>query len=105
MSKQKPHVNIGTIGHIDHGKTTLTAAILKVLEERENKPSTEVKEDIGINIENIEFNFEEFPKETKTSINKKATYSRKVIKGTKVSSNDKSFKGKTKMLKRNFLRK
>jgi len=27
----KPHVNIGTIGHIDHGKTTLTAAITKVL--------------------------------------------------------------------------
>ncbi|HEY8755209.1 MAG TPA: GTP-binding protein, partial [Candidatus Dormibacteraeota bacterium] len=27
----KPHVNVGTIGHIDHGKTTLTAAITKVL--------------------------------------------------------------------------
>ncbi|HSM55638.1 MAG TPA: GTP-binding protein, partial [Candidatus Sulfomarinibacteraceae bacterium] len=29
--RDKPHVNIGTIGHIDHGKTTLTAAITKVL--------------------------------------------------------------------------
>ncbi|MBP5210040.1 MAG: elongation factor Tu, partial [Clostridia bacterium] len=29
--KDKPHVNIGTIGHVDHGKTTLTAAITKVL--------------------------------------------------------------------------
>ena len=29
----KPHVNVGTIGHIDHGKTTLTAAITKVLSE------------------------------------------------------------------------
>ncbi|MCP4601445.1 MAG: elongation factor Tu, partial [Proteobacteria bacterium] len=29
--RNKPHVNIGTIGHIDHGKTTLTAAITKVL--------------------------------------------------------------------------
>ena len=39
MAKQKyertkPHVNIGTIGHVDHGKTTLTAAISKVLSER-----------------------------------------------------------------------
>ena len=30
----KPHVNIGTIGHVDHGKTTLTAAITKVLSEK-----------------------------------------------------------------------
>ena len=29
--KDKPHVNVGTIGHIDHGKTTLTAAITKYL--------------------------------------------------------------------------
>ncbi|PYM49420.1 MAG: elongation factor Tu, partial [Candidatus Rokuibacteriota bacterium] len=29
--RTKPHVNIGTIGHIDHGKTTLTSAITKVL--------------------------------------------------------------------------
>ena len=39
MSKQtyertKPHVNIGTIGHVDHGKTTLTAAITSVLARR-----------------------------------------------------------------------
>ncbi|MGD8858716.1 MAG: GTP-binding protein, partial [Myxococcales bacterium] len=31
--RTKPHVNIGTIGHIDHGKTTLTAAITKVMSE------------------------------------------------------------------------
>ncbi len=33
-ARTKPHVNIGTIGHVDHGKTTLTAAITKVLNER-----------------------------------------------------------------------
>ena len=31
--RKKPHVNVGTIGHIDHGKTTLTAALLKVQEK------------------------------------------------------------------------
>ena len=31
FERTKPHVNIGTIGHVDHGKTTLTAAITKVM--------------------------------------------------------------------------
>ena len=31
FSRSKPHVNVGTIGHVDHGKTTLTAAMTKVL--------------------------------------------------------------------------
>ena len=35
FDRSKPHVNIGTIGHVDHGKTTLTAAITKVLSEQE----------------------------------------------------------------------
>jgi elongation factor Tu len=39
FERNKPHVNIGTMGHIDHGKTTLTAAITKVLHE--NNPSVE----------------------------------------------------------------
>ncbi len=34
FERNKPHVNVGTIGHIDHGKTTLTAAITKVLSEQ-----------------------------------------------------------------------
>ena len=32
FDRSKPHVNVGTIGHVDHGKTTLTAAITKVLQ-------------------------------------------------------------------------
>src|SRR5690606_31467612 len=35
FERDKPHVNVGTIGHIDHGKTTLTAAITKVLAEEQ----------------------------------------------------------------------
>ncbi len=34
FERKKPHINVGTIGHVDHGKTTLTAAILKVLREK-----------------------------------------------------------------------
>jgi elongation factor Tu len=34
FERKKPHVNVGTIGHVDHGKTTLTAAITKVLADR-----------------------------------------------------------------------
>src|SRR6202165_4950268 len=37
FERNKPHVNIGTIGHIDHGKTTLTAAITKVLSKHNPK--------------------------------------------------------------------
>ena len=33
FERNKPHLNVGTMGHIDHGKTTLTAAITKVLAE------------------------------------------------------------------------
>src|SRR6476646_4250004 len=37
FDRSKPHVNVGTIGHIDHGKTTLTAAITKVLSKHNPK--------------------------------------------------------------------
>jgi elongation factor Tu len=43
FERNKPHCNIGTIGHVDHGKTTLTAAITKVLAEpaaRRSPPTT-----------------------------------------------------------------
>ena len=34
FDRSKPHVNVGTMGHVDHGKTTLTAAITAVLAKR-----------------------------------------------------------------------
>jgi hypothetical protein len=34
FSREKPHLNVGTIGHIDHGKTTLTSAITKYLADK-----------------------------------------------------------------------
>ncbi|MBR1632450.1 MAG: elongation factor Tu [Bacteroidales bacterium] len=43
FQRTKPHVNIGTIGHVDHGKTTLTAAITKVLAERVSGNADKVK--------------------------------------------------------------
>jgi elongation factor Tu len=43
FDRSKPHVNVGTIGHVDHGKTTLTAAILTVLNKAGNGYSANVK--------------------------------------------------------------
>ncbi|MBI2582669.1 elongation factor Tu [Candidatus Azambacteria bacterium] len=46
FERTKPHINVGTIGHVDHGKTTLTAAILHVLNLKGNKVRLEKVEDI-----------------------------------------------------------
>ena len=46
FERSKPHLNVGTIGHVDHGKTTLTAAILNVLNLAGNKARVEKVEDI-----------------------------------------------------------
>src|SRR5215207_5923249 len=42
FDRSKPHVNVGTIGHIDHGKTTLTACITKVLAK--NNPKVKIRD-------------------------------------------------------------
>ena len=39
FERTKPHINIGTIGHVDHGKTTLTAAITTVLHKKKKEES------------------------------------------------------------------
>ena len=71
FERSKPHVNIGTIGHIDHGKTTLTAAISKVLHDRFpdlneaspfdtiDKAPEEKQRGITISIAHIEYQTEE----------------------------------------------
>src|ERR1700675_1142864 len=41
FERSKPHVNVGTIGHVDHGKTTLTAAITTVLAEKGRAQATQ----------------------------------------------------------------
>ncbi len=46
FNRDKPHVNVGTIGHVDHGKTTLTAAILEVLSREGGEYGAKIK-DVG----------------------------------------------------------
>ncbi len=46
FERTKPHINIGTIGHVDHGKTTLTAAILKVLDLKGHSASKKAVDQI-----------------------------------------------------------
>lgn len=46
FDRSKPHVNIGTIGHVDHGKTTLTAAITTVLSKQNDKVTTKAFDEI-----------------------------------------------------------
>ncbi len=69
FDRSKPHVNIGTIGHVDHGKTTLTAAITKVLglrgqaekqnyEDIDNAPEERAR-GITINIRHVEYETEQ----------------------------------------------
>jgi len=53
FERTKPHVNIGTIGHVDHGKTTLTAAITKVLAEK-----GQAERGITINTAHVEYETE-----------------------------------------------
>ena len=69
FERSKPHVNVGTIGHIDHGKTTLTAAITKVLAERAmaqaiafeeiDKAPEEKERGITINTAHVEYETEQ----------------------------------------------
>ncbi|MGQ0645358.1 MAG: GTP-binding protein, partial [Elusimicrobiota bacterium] len=46
FERTKPHVNVGTIGHVDHGKTTLTASILQVL-SKQGKAQVKSYQDIA----------------------------------------------------------
>src|SRR5699024_10417945 len=72
FERNKPHINIGTIGHVDHGKTTLTAAISKVLHDKypdinearsydqvDNAPE-EKERGITINDSHIEYETEQY---------------------------------------------
>src|SRR4029077_15133838 len=69
FERNKPHLNVGTMGHIDHGKTTLTAAITKVLAaanpnvqvmafDQIDKAPEEKQRGITINIAHVEYETE-----------------------------------------------
>ncbi|CAI8027279.1 Elongation factor Tu (Fragment) [Geodia barretti] len=52
--RDKPHLNVGTIGHVDHGKTTLTAAISYVLDQIDKAPEEKAR-GVTINITHVEY--------------------------------------------------
>jgi len=54
FERTKPHVNVGTIGHVDHGKTTLTAAITKKYDEIDSSPEEKAR-GITINTAHVEY--------------------------------------------------
>jgi elongation factor Tu len=58
FQRGKPHVNIGTIGHVDHGKTTLTAAITHVLSKKGLAAPEEKERGITINTAHVEYETE-----------------------------------------------
>src|ERR1044072_3697867 len=68
FERNKPHKNVGTMGHIDHGKTTLTAAITKILAEKQggkayafdeiDKAPEEKARGITISIAHVEYETE-----------------------------------------------
>nr|CAI5831937.1 unnamed protein product [Callosobruchus analis] len=57
FERNKPHCNVGTIGHVDHGKTTLTAAITKQYADIDNAPEEKAR-GITINVAHIEYQTE-----------------------------------------------
>ena len=86
FDRSKPHVNIGTIGHVDHGKTTLTAAITKYLASKGDadfmdysmidKAPEERERGITINTAHVEYqtdarHYAQVPKNIAEAISKK----------------------------------
>ena len=77
FERTKPHANVGTIGHVDHGKTTLTAAITKILAEtggatyvsydQIDKAPEEKARGITINTAHVEYQTESATMRTSTA--------------------------------------
>lgn len=65
FERTKPYVNVGTIGHVDHGKTVITAAVIRIIAEVLNKP---IQENIAVTMPKVSYPTERF--------NKKTVYSR-----------------------------
>ena len=92
FERTKPHVNIGTIGHVDHGKTTLTAAITKVLAESGgatsiaydeiDKAPEEKERGITINTSHVEY-------ETTGNLNEAISIGKKVGEEVLLKAGDK----------------
>lgn len=61
FERTKPYVNVGTIGHVDHGKTILTAAVIRIIAEVLNKP---IQENIAVTMPKVSYPAERLNKKT-----------------------------------------
>ena len=61
FERTKPYVNVGTIGHVDHGKTIITAAVIRIIAEVLNKP---IQENIAVTMPKVSYPTERFNKKS-----------------------------------------
>ena len=110
MNQNKPHVNIGTIGHIDHSKKTLTEAINIALNSKETKEEYPYKVDrIIVNKGGFDMvkGIKNYVGSTvlgyRFVLDKNISKKNKYVKRNNTYVNNKNVNNRTKMLKRNFL--
>ena len=86
FDRNKPHCNVGTIGHIDHGKTTLTAAITKVLQKHNPKISSSGRLTRSITLRKKRRAGSRLRRRTSSTRRRTGTMRTSIARGTRITS-------------------